>query len=157
MAAASTSILKYFKPVCRVRSSSSSTTQTLPDLDGQLSERVPAKAQLPPIGHRKLYVYESPVYCTFTKEFTSGHGLMCAIMVMLGSPYSLQCFESCFNIWCTLIRQSFTPSPPLALGDLNFCLISQVSDSPKFFRQCNVFADLPKFYTTNVLRYTVYF
>jgi len=35
------SILKYFKPV---RSSSSFTTQTLPDLDGPLNEKVPAKA-----------------------------------------------------------------------------------------------------------------
>ena len=41
MAAGSTGILKYFRPV---GSSSSLTTQTLPDLDGPLSERVPAKA-----------------------------------------------------------------------------------------------------------------
>ena len=41
MAMGNTNILKYFKPV---RSSSSSITQTLPDPDGPLSERVPAKA-----------------------------------------------------------------------------------------------------------------
>ena len=40
MAASSTGILKYFRPV----ESSSSTTPTLPDPDGLLSERVPAKA-----------------------------------------------------------------------------------------------------------------
>ena len=41
MAAGSTGILKYSKPV---GSSSFSTTQTFPDLDGLLSEKVPAKA-----------------------------------------------------------------------------------------------------------------
>ena len=41
MAAGSTGILKYFRPV---GSSSSSTTPTLPDPDGSLSERVPANA-----------------------------------------------------------------------------------------------------------------
>ena len=41
MAVGSTGILKYFRPV---GSSSSSTTPTLPDPDGPLSERVPAKA-----------------------------------------------------------------------------------------------------------------
>ena len=41
MAVGSTGILKYFRPV---RSSLSSTTPTLPDTDGPLSERVPAKA-----------------------------------------------------------------------------------------------------------------
>ena len=41
MAAGNTGILKYFKPV---GSSSSSTTPTLPDPDGPLSERVPSKA-----------------------------------------------------------------------------------------------------------------
>ena len=41
MAADSTGILKYFRPV---GSSLSSTTPTLPDPDGPLSERVPAKA-----------------------------------------------------------------------------------------------------------------
>ena len=41
MAAGSISILKYFRPVGL---SSSSTTPTLPDPDGLLSERVPAKA-----------------------------------------------------------------------------------------------------------------
>ena len=39
--AGSTGILKYFRPV---GSSSSSTTPTLPDPNGPLSERVPAKA-----------------------------------------------------------------------------------------------------------------
>ena len=37
MAVGSTGVLKYFRPV---RSSSSSTTPTLPDSDGLLSERV---------------------------------------------------------------------------------------------------------------------
>ena len=41
MAAGSTSILKYFRPV---GSLSSLTTPTLPDPDGPLSERVPDKA-----------------------------------------------------------------------------------------------------------------
>ena len=41
MAAGSTSILKYFRPV---GSSSSLTTQTLPDQEGPLSERFLAKA-----------------------------------------------------------------------------------------------------------------
>ena len=41
MAAGNTGILKYFSPV---GSSSSLTTPTLPDPDGPLSERVPAKA-----------------------------------------------------------------------------------------------------------------
>ena len=41
MATGSTDILKYFRPV---GSSSSLTTPTLPDPDGPLSERVPAKA-----------------------------------------------------------------------------------------------------------------
>ena len=41
MAVGNTGILKYFRPV---RSSSSLTTPTLPDPDGPLSERVPAKA-----------------------------------------------------------------------------------------------------------------
>ena len=38
----------------------------------------------------------------------------------------------------TMIRQSFTVGPPLASDGLNFCLIFQVGDSPKFFRQCNI-------------------
>ena len=50
------------------------------------------------LGHRKLYIYEPRVYCTFTREFTSGHGLMCTVMIMLGSRYPLQCFASCFDI-----------------------------------------------------------
>ena len=41
MATDSTGILKYFRPV---KLSSSSTTPTLPDPDGSLSERVSAKA-----------------------------------------------------------------------------------------------------------------
>ena len=55
----------------------------------------------------------------------------------------------------TLIRQSFTVDPPLASGDLNFCLIFQVGDSPKFFSPMQYFADSPKFYAANVSRYTV--
>ena len=47
--------------------------------------------------YRKLYIYELWVYCTFMREFTSGHGLICTVMVMLGSQYPLQCFASCFD------------------------------------------------------------
>ena len=54
-----------------------------------------------------------------------------------------------------LIRQSFTVGPPLASGGLNFCLIFQVGDSPKFFSPMQYFADSPKFYAANVSRYTV--
>ena len=85
------------------------------------------------LGHCKLYVYEPRVYCTPTREFTSGHGVMCTVMVTLRSRYSLQCFASCFDILAHSIRQSFTPGPPLASGSLNFCLIAQVGDPPKFF------------------------
>ena len=41
MAMGSTGVLKYFRPVGLLLSS---TTPTLPDLDGPLSGRVPAKA-----------------------------------------------------------------------------------------------------------------
>jgi len=63
------SIFKYFKPV---ESSSSFTTQTLPDPDGPLNEKVPAKAidlanaeveQLeasPCSGHRLPYLILTP-------------------------------------------------------------------------------------------------
>ena len=69
MAVGSTSIFKYFRPVGL---SSSSTTPTLPDMEGPLSERVLAKAielanakvkqskessrgQRPPRGHCSLH------------------------------------------------------------------------------------------------------
>ena len=54
-----------------------------------------------------------------------------------------------------LIRQSFTVGPPLASDRLNFCLIFQVGDSPKFFSPMQYYADSPKFYAANVSRYTV--
>ena len=54
-----------------------------------------------------------------------------------------------------LIRQSFTVGPPLASGGLNFCLIFQVGNSPKFFLPMQYFADSPKFYAANVSHYTV--
>ena len=100
--------------------------------------------------HSKLYVNELRAYCTFMREFTSGRGLICTVMVTLGSRYPLQCFASFSIFWRTSICQNFTPGPPLASGCLNFCFISQVGDSPKFFHQCNIFADLPKFYTANI-------
>ena len=70
MAAGSTGILKYFRPV---GSSSSSITPILPDPDGPLSERVATGT---------LYIY-GRVYFTFTRKFTDGHGVMCTCTVLV--------------------------------------------------------------------------
>ena len=123
MATGSTSILNYFRPV---GSSLSSTTQTLPDLDGPLSEKVPAKA----IKLANTEVKQS-------KELSRGQRLPreCCSLHYKGN------LGLVFSIF-TLIHQSFTIGPPLASGGLNFCFIFQV-------------ADLPKFYAANVSRYTV--
>ena len=151
MAAGSTGILKYFKPV------------------GQVSRRHPrlpkpfliwmvcwAKGlQLKPnhrqLGHCKLYIYEQQVYVyrlhvhkgVYEWPWHWGAAILCSVLQVV------------LIFWRTSIHQSFTPGPPLVLGSLNFCLISQVGDLPKFFRQCNIFADSPKFYAANVSRYTV--
>ena len=122
MGVGSTGILKYFKPVSQVGSSSSSTTQTLPDSDGPLSERFQLKPNHRQLGHRKLYVYEPRVYCTFTREFTSGHGLMCTVMITLGSRYSLQCFVSCFDILVHLVSPKFYSRPAACIRWPKFLL-----------------------------------
>ena len=83
--------------------------------------------------HRKLYIYER-VYCTFTREFTSGHGLMCTVMVMLGSRYSLQCFASCFDILAHLDSPKFYSRPAA------------------FIRRPKFLFDLPSWWFAKVLR-----
>ena len=101
MATGSTGILKYFRPV---GSSPSSTTATLPDPDGPLSERVPAKA----IELANAEVKQS-------KESSCGrrppHG--CCSLHYKGN------FGLVFSIFAPrfmLIHQSFTVGPPLASG-----------------------------------------
>ena len=159
MATGNTGILKFFKP-CSRPSRVSSRHPRLPKLFLIWMVRWTKGLQLKPnhrrLGYRKLYIYDLRVYCTFMKEFMSGHGLMCTIMVRLGAAILCSALQVVLIFWLTSIHQSFTPNPPLASGGLNFCLSSQVGDSPKFFRQCNIFADSPKFYATNVSHYTVY-
>ena len=141
MAADSTGILKYFRPV---RSSSSLTTPILPDLDGPLSERVPAKA----IELANAEVKQS-------KESSRGQRPPCGCC-SLHYKGNLGLVFSIFAPQFVLICQSFTVGLPLASGGLNFCLIFQVGDSPKFFLPMQYFADSPKFYAANVLHYTVH-
>ena len=136
----STGILKYFRPV---QSSSSSTTSTLPDPDGPLSERVPAEA----IELANAEVKQS-------KE--SSHGRRpprgCCSLHYKGN------IGSVFLIFApqfTLIFQSFTVGLLLASCGLNFCMIFQVGDLPKFFSPMQYFVDSPKFYAANVSRYMV--
>ena len=106
-----------------------------------MSELKPNHRQL---CHRKLYVYKPRVYCTFTRDFTSGHGLMCTVMVTLGSCYSLQCFAICFDILVHLDSPKFYSRPATCIRQLKFLLdFSMVGDSPKF-------------YATNVSRCTVF-
>jgi len=78
------SILKYFRPV---RSSSSLTTQTLPDPAGPLSEKVPAKAiklanteveqlEASPHGrHRSPYLILTPAQQYEVGKRASEHGI----------------------------------------------------------------------------------
>ena len=68
------------------------------------------------------------------REFTSGHGLMCTVMVTLGNRYSLQCFAICFDILVHLDLQKFFT---------------------KVFSPIQYFADLLKFYAANISRCTV--
>ena len=140
MAAGSTGILKYFRPI---RSSSPSTTPTLPDPDGPLSERVPAKA----IQLANAKVKQS-------KESSRGRRASrgCCSLHYKGK---LGLVISIFTPRFVLIRQSFTVGLPLGSGSLNFCLILQVGDLPKFFSPMQYFVDLPKFYAANVPCYTV--
>ena len=77
-------------------------------------------ASVGPLG--ELYVYEPRVYCTFTREFTSGHGLMCTAMVTLGSRYSLQCFVSCFDILVHLDSSKFYSQPATCIRRAKFLL-----------------------------------
>ena len=112
MATGSTGILKYFRPVW---SSSFSTTPTLPDPDGPLSERVPAKVKQSKESSRG----QRPPRGCCSLHYKGNLGLV-------------------FSIFA-LIRQSLTIGPPLASDGLNFCLIFHVGDSPKFFCQCNIF------------------
>ena len=123
MAVGSTGILKYCRPV---GSSSSLTTPTLPDPDGPLSERVPAKA----IELANAEVKQSQE-SSHGRRLPHGH---CSLHYKgnLGLVFSI------FAPQFVLIRQSFTVGPLLASGGLNFCLIFQVGDSPKFFCQCNI-------------------
>ena len=116
---ASTGILKYFRPV--------KTTPTLPDLDGWLSERVPAKA----IKLANAEVKQS-------KESSHGQRLPrghCSLHYKgnIGSVFSI--FAPRFALIC----QSVTVGLLLASCGLNFCMIFQVGDLPKFFCQCNIF------------------
>ena len=87
MATGSAGILKYFKPV---GSSSSSTTQTLPDPDGPLSERVPAKAielvstevkqsKESPRGQRPPYLILTPSQCYEVGRRASEHGVTASL------------------------------------------------------------------------------
>ena len=87
MAAGSTGILKYFRPV---GSSSSLTTQTLPDPDGLLSERVPAKAielanaeveqsKESSRGRRPLYLILTPLQHYEVGRRASEHGVTASL------------------------------------------------------------------------------
>ena len=103
------------------------------------------------LGHRKLYVYEPQVYCTFTREFTSGHGLMRTVMVTLGSRYSLQCFASCFDILAHLDLPKFYSRPaacirrPKFLFDLPSWWFAQVFFANAIFLLIRQSFTLPKF------------
>ena len=135
-------ILKYFRPV---RSSSSLTTPALPDPNGLLSERVPAKAielanaEVKPSKTVQNRHVDEPPCGRCSLHYKGNLGLVFSIF----APRFVQ------------ICQSFTVGPPLASGGLNFCLIFQVGDSPKFFSPMQYFADSPKFYTANISHYRV--
>lgn len=73
MAVGSTGILKYFRPVGLL---SSSTTQTLPDLDGLLSDRGPAKA----IKLAYAEVWNSLKNCHIDEDHRIWYSLHCNIM-----------------------------------------------------------------------------
>ena len=124
MAVGSTSFLKYFKSV--EPSWVISRHPWLPKLFLIWMVRWAKGFQLKlnhcQLGHCKLYVYEPQVYCTFTREFTSGHDVKCTVMVTLGSRYSLQSFASCFDILVYLDLPKFYSQPTTCIRWPKFLL-----------------------------------
>ena len=125
MAAGSTGILKYFRPV---GSSSSLTTQTLPDPDGPLSERVLAKAielanaevkqsKESSRGRRPLYLILTPSQHYEVGRRASEHGVTASLRYFSKKYPQLSLKETTVRRLKNLYRSTLKSTPAKSSDD----------------------------------------
>ena len=102
--------------------------------------------------------------CTFKRDFTNVHGIMCSALIMLGSGYSLHYKDNLGLVFCQLFHYShlicadlpkFYARLATCIRFSNLWVIPQIGDSLKFFLPIYYYADLLKFYATNIQCYMV--